>query len=101
MTGEKHGFSNKKTAQKDAEVYFYRTRSGLELDMLLQTESGLIGMEIKARKEVAKTDLRAMKEIAEHLGNAWRGGVVIYQGDAIKKLTEPGIWAVPSRRLFI
>ncbi len=90
-----------KTTQRDGEVYFYRTRSGLELDILLQTESGLIGMEIKARKEVARTDLRAMKEIAERLGRAWRGGLVIYQGDPIKKLSEPSIWAVPSRRLFI
>jgi predicted AAA+ superfamily ATPase len=90
-----------KTAQKDGEVYFYRTRSGLELDILLQTQSGLIGMEIKARREVAKTDLRAMKEIAEHLGDTWRGGVLVYQGDTIRKLAEPCIWAVPSRRLFI
>ncbi|MGC8811506.1 MAG: ATP-binding protein [bacterium] len=90
-----------KTAQKDVELYFYRTRSGLELDILLQTESGLIGMEIKARREVAKTDLRAMKEIAARLGHAWRGGIVVYQGDALKKIAEPNIWAIPSRRLFI
>jgi hypothetical protein len=90
-----------KTAQKDGEIYFYRTRSGLELDILLQTQSGVIGMEIKARKEVANRDLRAMKEIAEQLGHTWRGGLLIYQGDSIKKIAEPWIWAVPSRRLFI
>lgn len=90
-----------KTAQKEAEIYFYRTRSGLELDILLETGSGLIGMEIKARKEIAKTDYRAMQEIAARLGHAWRGGIVVYQGDVLKKIAEPSIWAIPSRRLFI
>lgn len=32
-----------KTAQRDVELFFYRTRSGLELDLLLSTEKGFIG----------------------------------------------------------
>ncbi len=90
-----------KTTQKNVELYFYRTRSGLELDLLLQTENGYIGMEIKGRKQIASSDLRPMKEIAHGLGKEWQGGVLIYQGDSIKKIDEPNIWAIPSRRLFI
>lgn len=90
-----------KTTQKDAELYFYRTRSGLELDILLQTENGNIGMEIKALKQITPSDVRAMKEVALGLGKEWRGGMVIYQGNSIKKINEPNIWALPSRRLFI
>lgn len=90
-----------KTTQKDAGLYFYRTRSGLELDILLQTENGVIGMEIKARKQITPSDLKAMKEVALGLGKEWRGGIVIYQGNSIKKIAEPNIWAVPSRRLFV
>jgi hypothetical protein len=41
-----------------------------------------------------------MKEIARALGKDWRGGLVLYQGDEIKKISEPDIWAVPSRRFF-
>jgi len=63
-----------KTTQKDAGLYFYRTRSGLELDILLQTENGVIGMEIKARKQITPSDLKAMKEVALGLGKEWRGG---------------------------
>ena len=37
-----------KTVQRQEEIYFYRTRFGLELDILLQAEKGMIGMEIKA-----------------------------------------------------
>jgi predicted AAA+ superfamily ATPase len=90
-----------KTTQKDADIYFYRTHSGLELDILLETEFGVIGMEIKARNRLASTDIRAMRDVAMSLGSQWRGGIVIYQGDEIKQIAEPGIWAVPSRRLFI
>jgi predicted AAA+ superfamily ATPase len=90
-----------KTAQKNAEVYFYRTRSGMELDVLLQTEDGLIGIEIKARKTYSKSDLRAMREVARGLGKEWRGGLLIYQGDVLRQIDEPNIWVVPSRRLFI
>jgi predicted AAA+ superfamily ATPase len=90
-----------KTAQTNAEIYFYRTRSGMELDMLLQTEDGLIGIEIKSRKTHAKADLRAMKEVANSLGKEWRGGLLINRGNILRKIDEPDIWVIPSRRLFI
>lgn len=90
-----------KTAQINAEMYFYRTRSGLELDLLIQTEQGLIGIEIKGRQTIVQSDIRPMKEIGAILGKKWVGGVVVYQGNEIKKLSEPDIWAVPSRRLFL
>lgn len=90
-----------KTAQRDVEMFFYRTRSGMELDLLLSTGEGFIGMEIKGRKTAAAPDIRPMREIASVLKGKWLGGLVVYQGDEIRKLSEPGIWAVPSRRLFI
>jgi len=89
-----------KTVQRQEEIYFYRTRSGLELDILLQTEKGMIGMEIKARTSVAAADLRPMREVAKGLGKEWRGGFVVYLGNSIQKVGEPNLWAVPSRRLF-
>ncbi len=89
------------TAQRNVETYFYRTRSGMELDLLLITENGFIGVEIKGRKTLVSSDFRPMKEIAAALKRKWIGGLVIYQGDEIRKLSDPGIWTVPSRRLFI
>jgi predicted AAA+ superfamily ATPase len=89
-----------KTMQKEADLYFYRTRSGLEVDLLLQTARGIIAMEIKARGQVVPSDLSPLKEVAARLGGEWRGGMVIYLGDEIKKLSKENIWAVPSHRLF-
>ena len=90
-----------KTVQTNAEIYFYRTRSGMELDILLRTEAGIIGIEIKSRKTYAQSDLRAMKDVAKGFGDEWRGGLLIYRGNSLKKIQEPDIWAIPSRRIFI
>jgi Predicted ATPase (AAA+ superfamily) len=89
-----------KTIGYDGDLYFYRTRSGLEVDILLETSAGVVGMEIKSRPTPATKDITGLKEIASALGKRWRGGLVVYSGNEIKRLASPQIWAVPSHRLF-
>ncbi len=89
-----------RTTQKREEVFFYRTRSGLEIDLILETQKGTIAMVTKSRDDVVLSDAKPLKDFARHLGKNWRGGLIIYQGSAIKKIAEPNIWAVPSRRLL-
>jgi uncharacterized protein len=90
-----------KTAHRDVEIFFYRTRSGLELDLLLSTANGFIGIEIKMRELVVRSDIRGMRDISLALKKRWLGGLVIYRGNEIRRLADPGIWAVPSWRFFI
>lgn len=90
-----------KTARSDAELTFYRTQSGMELDLLLKTESGYVGIEIKSRKTIVKKDWRIMTRIATELKEEWKGGLVVHRGNRIIELDpELNIWAIPSRRLF-
>jgi len=90
-----------RTAMRNVELFFYRTRSGLELDMMIGLEGGrFLGLEIKGRRTVVPKDIRAMKAVADSLGSHWAGGIVAYRGDEIRRIAEPSIWAVPSRRLF-
>jgi predicted AAA+ superfamily ATPase len=89
-----------RTNNKDAELFFYRTRSGMEVDLLLEISNGIIGMEIKSRAVVNVKDTRPMKRLAQKLGKQWLGGLVVYTGKEIKPITEPDIWAVPSHRLL-
>lgn len=42
-----------------------------------------------------------MKEISNRLGKEWRGGLLVNQGNILRKIDEPNIWVIPSRRLFI
>ena len=78
-----------KTVQRQEEIYFYCTSSGLELDILLQTEKGIIGMEIKARTAVASADLRAMREVVKGLGKEWRGDLWSIWVTLFRRLGSP------------
>ncbi len=90
-----------KTMQLNTELYFYRTRSGLEIDVIVESEKGIIGFEIKSRQTAAKSDATKLIEFAQALKQKkWRGGIIVYSGNRIEKIAEPDIWAVPSRRLF-
>jgi len=57
-------------------------------------------MEIKSRKNLAENDTMGLKQIASAIGDRWRGGLVIYPGDVLKRLTDPQIRVVPFRRIF-
>jgi hypothetical protein len=61
----------------------------------------VVGIEIKSRDRVIPSDINTMKLIAQRLSEEWKGGLVIYRGDRIYKMSELGIWAVPSHRLFL
>lgn len=89
-----------RTCQRDVNIYFYRTRSGNEVDLLLETTTGIIGIEIKSRASLSSKDYRSLKMVAEKLGQSWCGGMVVYTGNEIKPLGDPDIFAVPSHRLF-
>lgn len=113
LTGKKTGISGElyetmviseiyktlKTFQFDAGLYFYRTKSGMELDGLIETASGIVGIEIKAREKIYKKDVSVMKALASKLDNSWKGGIVVYLGREIQKIDQ-NIWCIPSRRLF-
>lgn len=86
--------------RRSVDLYFYRTRSGLEIDLLMQTPHGLIGAEIKSRQECVGKDATPLQQIAAQLKEEWLGGVIIYNGSRIYKIAEPNIWAVPLWRLL-
>jgi predicted AAA+ superfamily ATPase len=88
-----------RTLETDAELFYYRTRSGLEVDFLIQTPRGLLAIEVKARDAVGRTDIAGMKRLADKLGERWLGGLVVYKGDRLEEIA-PGYWAVPSYRLL-
>lgn len=87
------------TVAEDAGIYFYRTRSGMEVDVLLETPRGLIGMEIKLRERVTRSDMTGLEKLAEVCKDKWCGGIVVYFGNRIEQQSKT-VWAVPSWRLL-
>ncbi len=84
------------TMSPDTRLYFYRTRSGLEVDLIIETGAGIIGVEIKNRPRVVTKDLSNLKKLAAVLEREWKGGIVVYSGNEIKELSEEwSIWSIP------
>ncbi|MEK7729712.1 MAG: ATP-binding protein [candidate division KSB1 bacterium] len=90
-----------RTMGEHVQLYFYRTRSGLEVDLLIQTGNGVLGVEIKSAVELAAKDYRPLREVANALGREWLGGIVVNRGNRLELLdSEAKIWSMPAPRLF-
>jgi len=88
-----------RTVKSRARLSFYRTRSGMEVDFCIETNSGLIGIEVKNRNTLNRRDYTSLIRLKESADSEWLAGLVIYRGNEIKEISE-GIWAIPSCRLF-
>jgi hypothetical protein len=90
-----------RTAGEESLLYFYRTRSGLEVDLLVQTAHGIWGIEIKSSRELSTKDFRSLRDVAAALGSKWLGGIVVSRGSQIEQLDAANkIWNVPVHRLL-
>jgi len=88
-----------KTMRPGTEIAFYRTHDGAEVDMVISTDLGVWGIEIKTSLQVSRAQTRSLRSFAQQMGERWRGGLVIYQGDMLRQI-EPNLWAVPVGRLL-
>lgn len=75
------------------DYYYYRTQNQAEVDLILETDDGLIPIEIKAGSVTGKRQIIALEQfIKEH---NCRYGVVINNGEEIFKLT-PSVYQLPA-----
>jgi predicted AAA+ superfamily ATPase len=88
-----------RSSQKPEMLSFYRTRSGMEVDFCIETGGGLMGIEVKNRQTINKTDYSSLRRLQEVSGQNWLCGLLVYKGNQIVRLDEK-LWAVPSCRLF-
>ncbi len=88
------------TLDRQVDLSFYRTRSGLEVDLVITTSTGVWGLEAKSARRLASADWRGLRALKEVFGEQWRGGLVVYNGLTLDQLDE-NIWAVPVGRLLV
>ena len=78
------------------EYYYYRTQNQAEVDLILETDHGLIPIEIKTGSVTGKRQMIALEQfIKEH---NCRFGLVINNGDEIFKLS-PTVYQLPAMYL--
>ena len=82
-----------------ADLTHYRTVSGMEVDLLIEYNSRVFGIEVKSSTKSFAVDASPMRRLAQALGDAWGGGLVVNRGRAIEPLGDT-IWSIPACRLL-
>ncbi len=79
-------------------LYYWRTRSGVEVDFVIEHGRDLIAIEIKSSKNVGYYDIKGIENFAKEFSNM-KLGIIIYSGNEFIKLTDK-IFAVPLNVLL-
>ncbi len=66
-------------------LYFWRDRRGLEVDCVLERGSGLLPVEIKSGRTLARDSFRGLGQFQEVAGTSSHAGYVVYGGDRVEQ----------------
>jgi len=68
-------------SKQQPEIHHYRDKDQVEVDFVLENhERQIVGIEVKAGATVTANDFRGLKRLQEHTGDAFRLGIVLYNG---------------------
>lgn len=81
-------------ATERTNLWYFRTRTGQEVDFLLERGGQVVGVEVKWTASLAAKHRLGLGVAREALGRRWRRGIVLYGGSAVLPLDETTL-AVP------
>jgi hypothetical protein len=83
-----------------AELFHYRTRDNIEVDLVLENRSGdVVAIDVKAAATVRAEDFRGLRHLADRLGDDLVVGIVLYTGTETLPF-GPKFRAVPVSALW-
>lgn len=82
---------------KKSDLYFWRTRSGLEVDLVLYGPDVFYALEIKNNKTINSSDLRGLHEFSKDYPEAT--SVFLYRGS--ERLKKGNIYCIPVEEFLI
>lgn len=82
-----------------ADVCYWRTAAGAEVDLVIDTGSDLLPIEIKATARPRVADAGHLQAFRAEYGRHCRAGLLLHTGDAVEWLA-PGILAAPWWRVL-
>lgn len=63
-------------------IYHYRDKDQVEVDFVLEdARRGVVGIEVNAAATVRDSDFKGLRRLQAHLGDRFRLGLVLYDGD--------------------
>ncbi len=82
-----------------AEVLYWRTASGEEVDFVVELGEDLIPIEVKATARPRQSDAKHLRTFRDEYGRKSRAGLLLHTGDRVEWLA-PGILAAPWWRVI-
>ncbi|MDE2836385.1 MAG: ATP-binding protein [Chloroflexota bacterium] len=84
---------------KHAEVFYWRTAGGQEVDFVIEEGERLLPIEVKASRRANVRDAMHIHAFQEEYGPMARPGLVLHTGEIVEWLL-PGVLAAPWWRVF-
>lgn len=82
------------TAAPGAEILYWRSVSGDEVDFVIERGAKVIPLEVKATGRPRQDDIKGLRVFLEEYGKAAPHGVLLHTGRKAERLAER-IWAIP------
>lgn len=82
-----------------AEVLFWRTHAGDEVDFVIEHEDALIAVEVKTGSRPREKDLRGLRAFREEYGGRVKGALLLHDGDEVSWLAD-GVLGLPWWRVI-
>ena len=82
-----------------AEVLYWRTAAGEEVDFVIEADDRLLPIEIKATTQPRLRDTARLRSFRKEYGEQARAGLLVHTGDAVEWLA-PDVLAVPWWRVM-
>ena len=78
-------------SKSSVKIYHFRDLRKKEVDLVLENRNGeIIGIEIKAKASIKKSDFKGMIELAREAKGAFSKGIIFYGGDEVKPISADG-----------
>lgn len=87
--------STAKSHDQSVRVSVYRTEAGAEVDFIIEKNSELFAVEVKASKNIGITDLRGLKSFSEFY-NKKHQSFVVYMGDLEQEIDGVHVGSIQS-----
>lgn len=84
-------------SSEEIKLYYWRTKSGTEVDFVVYSENSFVAIEVKNSDQVRKKQLRGLKSFLEDYPEA--KGYLLYRGNDLLRID--GIYCVPWERFLM
>jgi predicted AAA+ superfamily ATPase len=90
-----------RTRNSGEKIYFFSAQSRAEVDLVLETASGVIGVQIRNQKEAVTEDIEPLFVLVKAAKTKWLGGMIVTRNKRLRIMDEKrSIWEIPVTRLL-